>query len=245
MSSEGDAGIGGAANHGGSSTRRRHEGHGPGGRGEPPSGLEQVRTVAGAALAAAYLVGSEREELRLADAAGGSVGRYGLPMACPLSARALVADAVRSNRPLWLDAAQVASYGGAAAGSPGVRVSLGVVPLSAVPPGEGGVAPGCLVVVGQGPEAFDVERRILVELYAEQVSAAMDAGRVRALHIAARTARPRLGLIGARPLKVPECWTIRSQSRARRRACTCGARRHVSPSGPLRRPPRRTPFPRS
>ncbi|MGW5605647.1 SpoIIE family protein phosphatase [Streptomyces sp. NPDC003753] len=81
---------------------------------------------------------------------------------------------------MWLDAAQVASYGGAAAGSPGVRVSLGVVPLSAVPPGEGGVAPGCLVVVGQGPEAFDVERRMLVELYAEQVSAAMDAGRVRA-----------------------------------------------------------------
>ncbi len=141
--------------------------------------MEQVRAVAGAALAAAYLVDPQTDELRLADACGGPVARYELPTSCPVSGRSPVGDAVRSNRPLWLDSAQVAAYEGAP-GEAGAGVSMGVVPMSVVPPGAGGAALGCLVVVREAPEGFGFDRRILLELYAEQVSAGMEAGRIPA-----------------------------------------------------------------
>nr|WP_258054581.1 SpoIIE family protein phosphatase [Streptomyces sp. Ru71] len=81
---------------------------------------------------------------------------------------------------MWLDTTQAGTSGAEAARGPGARASLGVVPLGAVPPGAGGAALGCLVVVRDGPEAFDKGQRVLVELYAEQVSAAMETGRIGA-----------------------------------------------------------------
>lgn len=153
------------------------------------TGAEQFRAAAGAALAAVYLVEPEADELRIADFAGSPLGRYGLPTACPLSSRSPVAEAVRSNRPMWLDAAQLASYGDGAAGEEGAGASLGVVPLSATPPGARGAALGCLLVVGDDPEGFDSDRRVLLELYAEQVSAVMEAGRSGVGETGGRTAR--------------------------------------------------------
>ncbi|MBA2950424.1 SpoIIE family protein phosphatase [Streptomyces himalayensis] len=178
MSSAGEDGFPTSERHDGSPTVVRNEDLRD--LGEPGTAVEQVRAVAGAALAAAYLLGPKADELRLADAVGGPVGRFGLPTACPLSGHFSVAEAVRSNRPLWLGATQVASDSERASAEPGTGLSLGVVPLSAVPSMAGGVARGCLVVVREGPEGFDFDRRTLLELYAEQLSAGMEGGCPRA-----------------------------------------------------------------
>jgi hypothetical protein len=133
------------------------------------NGAERFRAVAGAVLAAVYLVDPEAHELRLTESAGAATGRYGLPAVCALSGRSPLADAVRSNRPLWLDAAQSASYGEAGSGA-----SMGVVPLTTVPAAAGGTAPGCLAVVWDDPAGPVPDRQTLLELYADHLSTYMD-----------------------------------------------------------------------
>ncbi|MER6616423.1 SpoIIE family protein phosphatase [Streptomyces xantholiticus] len=135
--------------------------------------------MSGANLAAVYLVNAETDELRVVHAAGGQA-HYALPEVLPLSADSPVADAVRSHQPLWDDSAELASYH---EGVPDLRrtvVSLGVVPLSPLPPGTVRGATGCLVVVNDALVGFESDRRILLELYAEQIASAMDVGAPRA-----------------------------------------------------------------
>ncbi|WSK39849.1 SpoIIE family protein phosphatase [Streptomyces tubercidicus] len=120
---------------------------------------------------------------------GGSGVPYGLPMSYPLSGNSPVAAAFRSSTALWLGPAELAAYDltGAAdspaadpwdgAGKPPADVSLGVLPLG------GSVRRlGCLVVMDKAINAFDADRRHLLELHADQVAAGLEAvaARVRA-----------------------------------------------------------------
>ncbi|WUF58965.1 SpoIIE family protein phosphatase [Streptomyces tubercidicus] len=120
---------------------------------------------------------------------GGSGVLYGLPMSYPLSGNSPVAAAFRSSTALWLGPAELAAYDltGAAdspaadpwdgAGKPPADVSLGVLPLG------GSVRRlGCLVVMDKAIDAFDADRRHLLELHADQVAAGLEAvaARVRA-----------------------------------------------------------------
>ncbi|MFI2262763.1 SpoIIE family protein phosphatase [Streptomyces tubercidicus] len=143
----------------------------------------------GAELTAVYVPAEADGVLQLAEMVGGSGVLYGLPMSYPLSGNSPVAAAFRSSTALWLGPAELAAYDltGAAdspaadpwdgAGKPPADVSLGVLPLG------GSVRRlGCLVVMDKAIDAFDADRRHLLELHADQVAAGLEAvaARVRA-----------------------------------------------------------------
>ncbi|MEU9775602.1 SpoIIE family protein phosphatase [Streptomyces sp. NPDC047968] len=130
----------------------------------------QVRTFAGAALAAVYTVG-EGDELRLAGSAGGPVARYGLSAGYALTGRSAVVEAYQRGWPLWLGSAEVAAYGDSGPGTLPPGMSLGVLPL-----GADGRRLGCLVVVDDAADGFGDDRRGFLELYADQVAARLQAG---------------------------------------------------------------------
>ncbi|MEU2227912.1 SpoIIE family protein phosphatase [Streptomyces sp. NPDC018347] len=150
-----------------------------GGRGEdrpdPRAAVERVRAVADADCAAVYLLGPEADELRLADVAGGTADAYGLAAVLPLTGGTPVVEAVRSHRPLWLDAVPVAPVDAGTPAGPRTGVSLGAVPLVTTPTTAGGAAAGCLVVVRAAPGGFGADRHTLLELYADHLSALMGA----------------------------------------------------------------------
>ncbi|MET8680693.1 SpoIIE family protein phosphatase [Streptomyces sp. NPDC004647] len=126
---------------------------------------------AGAALAAVYVLHDEDGELRLAGTVGEPGARYGLSACYALSDRSPAADAFRAGRPLWLDSAELAAYPESAPGTLPAGISLGALPL-----GVNARGLGCLVVVDDTGEGFDVERRNLLELYADHVAARLEAG---------------------------------------------------------------------
>jgi hypothetical protein len=134
--------------------------------------------VAGAGLAAVYLVDAEAEELRIVHTGGGP-GGFALPETLPLTADPPLADAVRADQPLWRDSVELPSYRESREVVPDprtTRVALGVVPLGPLPPGTGGHAKGCFVVVNDARDGFGPERRVLLETYAEQLSSVMEIG---------------------------------------------------------------------
>ncbi|MGP4000726.1 SpoIIE family protein phosphatase [Streptomyces sp. 8N706] len=135
---------------------------------------EQVPVFAGAAVAAVYVLGEGDEggEVRLVGSVGSPWARYGLSSRYALSGRSPAADAFRAGRPLWLDSAELADY--RESGGPGTfpaGISLGALPLGVKARGL-----GCLLVVDESGEGFDAERRNLLELYADQVAARLEAG---------------------------------------------------------------------
>ena len=123
------------------------------------------------ALAAVYVLDDELQELRLAETAGDSSSTvHGLSASYPLSGSSPVADAFRSSRPLWLTPVEdVAAHNGGSE-APAVEASLGALPLRV-----DGRRLGCLAVVDHAGDGFDAERRNLLELYADQVAARLDA----------------------------------------------------------------------
>ncbi|MEU8684428.1 SpoIIE family protein phosphatase, partial [Streptomyces sp. NPDC048611] len=136
----------------------------------------------GAELTAVYVPAEGDGVLQLAEMVGGSGVPYGLPTRYPLSGNSPVAAAFRSGDPLWLGPAELAEYDltgapdspGAdpwdGAGKPPADVSLGVLPLG------GSVRRlGCLVVMDKATDAFDADRRHLLELHADQVTAGLEA----------------------------------------------------------------------
>lgn len=147
----------------------------------------------GAELTAVYVPAAGGGELQLAEMVGGSGAPYGLPTGFELSGSSPVAAAFRTGVPLWLSPAELAQYGVTGPpGSPGAEpwdgagalpadVSMGVLPL-------GGDAKrlGCLVVMDKAPDAFDADRRHLLELHADQVAAGLEAVAARVM---ARTER--------------------------------------------------------
>lgn len=127
------------------------------------------RAFGGVTLVAVYALRRETDELRLVETSGGSLSRYGLRFAYPVSARSPAADACRTGRPLWLDAAGLAAYSGA----PPAGISLAALPLG----GNGDSGPlGCLVAVDESGEGFGTDRRGLLELYARHVGEGLEAG---------------------------------------------------------------------
>ncbi|GGN31372.1 hypothetical protein GCM10012285_01050 [Streptomyces kronopolitis] len=147
----------------------------------------------GAELTAVFVPAEGGGDLQLAEMVGGSGVPYGLPTRYPLSGASPVATAFRTGVALWLSPAELAAYGadgsplaaGTApwngAGTPPPEVSLAVLPLG----GETRRL-GCLVVVEPAAEAFDADRRHLLELHAAQVAAGLEAVGARVM---ARTER--------------------------------------------------------
>ncbi|MFC6066162.1 SpoIIE family protein phosphatase [Streptomyces ochraceiscleroticus] len=136
-----------------------------------PSVSEWALVFAGATAAAVHLVDDATEELWLAETAGSAGALHGLPRSLPLTSDFPLANAVRTGRPVWCDAAELAGH---REGGPGMLsaedVSLGVLPLSAR-----GRRLGCLLVVEEAEDAFDTERRQFLELYADQVAVQLEA----------------------------------------------------------------------
>ncbi|MFC4606798.1 SpoIIE family protein phosphatase [Streptomyces maoxianensis] len=154
---------------------------------------ERIRVFGGAVLAAVYVLGNRDDCLSLAESAGDSGAMYGLSPRYPLSGRAPVVEAFRTGRPLWLNAEGLAAYGERPGESPGLtlpaNISLGALPL-----GANGTPLGCLVVVDDVSGGFDAERRNFLELYADQVTAWLEATGEPNNHAIGRTGpRPVLG----------------------------------------------------
>ncbi|MEW2635141.1 SpoIIE family protein phosphatase [Streptomyces sp. NPDC048389] len=131
----------------------------------------------GAELAAVYVLTESGDELRLAEVVGDRGGTYGLPAVVSLDGRSPATDAYRAGRPLWLSPAELAAY--LSADVRGVSpVGAGTLPpkfsLGALPLGHGTTQLGCLIVAGETADGFDADRRNLLELYADQVTAGLE-----------------------------------------------------------------------
>ncbi|MEU9014947.1 SpoIIE family protein phosphatase [Streptomyces sp. NPDC048479] len=149
---------------------------------------ERVRVFGGAVLAAVYVLGKRNDSLELAESAGGSGALYGLSPSYPLSGRSPVADAFQTGRPLWLNAAGIAAYGENPPEVLPANISLGALPL-----GANGIPLGCLVVVDDVADGFDADRRNFLELYADQVTAWLEAGGEPDSRVGRTGPRPLLG----------------------------------------------------
>ncbi len=165
---------------------------------------ERALHFAGVALAAVYAPAAGDEEFQLRETAGSGTPEYRLPDRLPLSGGSAAAHAVRTERPLWLNAAALASYPEGAPAPPRARsASLGALPLRA-----DDTRLGCLVVVGATPDGFDTEQQRFLERYADAVAGLMRAGpggpapsllsrALRALHVGSFVLVPDTGLIEA------------------------------------------------
>ncbi|TJZ59384.1 PAS sensor protein [Streptomyces piniterrae] len=133
----------------------------------------RVHGSSGAELTAVYVPTAADGELQLAEMVGGSGVTYGLPTRYDLSGDSPVAAAFRTGLPLWLSPEEHAA-----------DVSLGVLPL-----GDDTKRLGCLVVVDESANAFDADRRSLLELHADQVAAGLEAVAERTIAPEKRPAR--------------------------------------------------------
>ncbi|MFI6284718.1 SpoIIE family protein phosphatase [Streptomyces sp. NPDC051018] len=136
----------------------------------------------GAGSAAVYLLGDEGDGLDLAEAVEGPGGPYSVPPLIRLAGRSPVAEVFRTGRPLWLDPAGLQAYAADDThGCPDTELRNRVktwppgTSLGALPLGGHASRRGCLVVTGAFPEGFDPDRRRLLELYADQVAAGIEA----------------------------------------------------------------------
>jgi PAS domain-containing protein/anti-sigma regulatory factor (Ser/Thr protein kinase) len=190
-------------------SERRVSGYGAAGTRYPSllpeaAASERALTFAGAALAAVYTAGPTDTELRLVQTTGRATAAYAPPDRLPLSGGSAVAHAVRTGRPLWLDAPGLAGYPEDRPVPPDTHASLGALPLRA----EGGRR-GCLVVVGPSAAGFDPEQRGFLGRYADAVADVLRAGdggavptsplttALRGMHVGSFTLVPDTGLIEA------------------------------------------------
>ncbi len=161
----------------------------------------QILASCGVGLAAVYLVAERGRGLRLAEVAEDTSGNTsGERRAAPsIAGDSPVVDACRVGRPRWLTAEDAARYGlqdhlpvesdGAA---PDAAVSMGLLPL-----GRKARLLGCLLVVRRaGGAGFNADRRTLLELYAHQAAAGLEAA-------AARTTEPTETAAPLRPTLLP------------------------------------------
>ncbi|MGW4539484.1 SpoIIE family protein phosphatase [Streptomyces chartreusis] len=139
--------------------------------GSPPTApqaatSDRALVFAGAALTGLYTTGAGGDELQLLESAGGVSPDYRLPQRLSLSGGSAAAHAFRADRPLWLNAAALASYPEGAPTPPRARTaSLGALPL-----GSDGTRLGCLVVVGASADGFDAGQQHFLERYADAVA---------------------------------------------------------------------------
>ncbi|MFD5860267.1 SpoIIE family protein phosphatase [Streptomyces chartreusis] len=144
--------------------------------GSPPTApqaatSDRALVFAGAALTGLYTTGAGGDELQLLESAGGVSPEYRLPQRLALSGGSAAAHAFRTDRPLWLNAAALASYPEGAPTPPRARTaSLGALPL-----GSDGTRLGCLVVVGASADGFDAGQQRFLERYADAVACGLRA----------------------------------------------------------------------
>ncbi|GAB7102560.1 SpoIIE family protein phosphatase [Streptomyces phaeofaciens JCM 4814] len=117
--------------------------------------LDRALTFAGVTQAAVYVSGAGNEELRLADTAGRPSTGPGLPERLTLADDTPVAQAFRTDHPLWLNA----------------EGALGALPL-----GADGRRLGCLLVTGDSADGFQAEQRRFLERYADAVARLLRSG---------------------------------------------------------------------
>ncbi|MFF4258836.1 SpoIIE family protein phosphatase [Streptomyces sp. NPDC001663] len=131
---------------------------------------DRALSFAGVALAAVYVIDAEQQELRLAETARCAASEYRLPEHLPLPGGSPAEHAFRTDRPLWLTPAALASYpeGGP---TPRGEASLGALPLR-----KEGNRLGCLLVVGAGADGFAAEQRHFLERYADEVARLLPPG---------------------------------------------------------------------
>ncbi|MFH0518402.1 SpoIIE family protein phosphatase [Streptomyces sp. M41] len=125
---------------------------------------ERALAFAGAAVVAVYAPSAGQEELRLTETAPRAASQHGLPERLPLTGGSPAVQAFRTDRPLWLTPAALASYEDWPA-APGGRTSLAALPLTA-----DGMRLGCLVVVGASGDGFEAEQRRFLARYADAVA---------------------------------------------------------------------------
>lgn len=136
-----------------------------------PDTSDRALTFAGAVVAAVYAPAAGAAELQLLETAARTAAPYRLPERLPVSGGSAAAHAVRTGRPLWLNAAALASYPEGAPAPPRARsVSLGALPL-----GKDGAPLGCLVVVGATADGFDTEQQSFLQRYADAVTGILQA----------------------------------------------------------------------
>ncbi|MFJ7071332.1 SpoIIE family protein phosphatase [Streptomyces sp. NPDC098781] len=130
---------------------------------------DRALAFAGAALTALYT--PVDDELVLLETVGGTP-EYGLPKRLARSGGSAAAQAHRTNRPLWLDAAALASHPEGAPTPPRARTaSLGALPL-----GTEGEHLGCMLVVGATAYGFDAGQQRFLERFALAVAWVLRAG---------------------------------------------------------------------
>ncbi|MFJ9646321.1 SpoIIE family protein phosphatase [Streptomyces sp. NPDC101206] len=151
----------------------------------------------GAELAAVYVVAEQDRELHLAELTGNYRILYGLPAVLAVAGHSPAANAFRSGRPLWLNPKELAMFieedphfvpTRNREGEPQspARISLGALPL-----GHGDQELGCLVVAGAVGDGFSPDDRSLLELYADQVAAGLEA--VAARHTGRKAPQAHVG----------------------------------------------------
>nr|WP_258528076.1 SpoIIE family protein phosphatase [Streptomyces sp. NBRC 110611] len=164
--------------------------------GFPRTEAEQAVTArvlgsSGAELTAVYVPAEGDGELQLAEMVGGSGAPCGLPSRYDLSGDSPVAAAFRTGLPQWPGPAEQAA-GGTLTAPPGdgrAGAAPAAAALGALPLGGDAKRLGCLVVLDQAADAFDDDRRHLLELHADQVAAGLEAVAARVM---ARTGRRQL-----------------------------------------------------
>ncbi|MFG3497791.1 SpoIIE family protein phosphatase [Streptomyces sp. NPDC047928] len=149
-------------------------------------------------MAAVYVLTENGSELRLAETVQNADGPYKPPPAYPLTGRSPVADACRAGRPLWLTADELAPYGMGAGAPPGDGTGgtdandvpgltgdgdgdalASAIAVGALPLGAEARLLGCLLVVRRTGGGFDEDQRALLELYADQAAAGLEAAAAR------------------------------------------------------------------
>lgn len=132
---------------------------------------ERALTFAGVALAAVYVPGTGKEELLLVETDGCATSEHWLPERLPLTGGSPAAQALRTDRALWLNPVALAAYSEGGPTPPRADASLAALPL-----GIEGRRLGCLVVVGHGADGFEAEQRHFLERYADAVAGMLQAG---------------------------------------------------------------------
>ncbi|MFF5336588.1 SpoIIE family protein phosphatase [Streptomyces sp. NPDC013181] len=149
----------------------------------------QIFASCGVRCAAVYVLTEDGRELRLAEVAEGPATRLPAPTATyALAGSSPVADACRAGSPRWLTTEDAVRYdlpgfapvpSPAAGRSPDGAAQADTVSAGALPLGGEARLLGCLLVVGRGGEGFSADQRTLLELYAGQAAAGLEAAAVR------------------------------------------------------------------
>ncbi|MGW4203275.1 SpoIIE family protein phosphatase [Streptomyces sp. NPDC004726] len=136
----------------------------------------------GADSAALYLLGDAGDGLDLAEAVDGSDGPYAMPSLIPLAGRSPVAEVFRTGSPIWLGPDDLMAYAvddARPSPEPDLRDLVKSWPpgtsMGALPLGGHASRRGALVLLGPDADGFDTDRRHLLELYADQVAAGVEA----------------------------------------------------------------------